>query len=831
MAGDVGKWVYYVDATTGEIINKYNDIKYFAKPAEAPHIYEKGYTAQPLQTPTYRLPPIPAVDVPSIAAPTTNGEHRDITGSILAGEGGGSVTTTGWYENTNTDYYLYNKNRWWYIYNVATSGSWSDLNTYAYRTTNSWSTTDRAEMSAAQNFHATQNYFKDVHSRNSFNNNQAYARANVHQGTNYVNAYWDGTDFHFGDGDGVDANSLATLDIAAHEYGHAWTDYTSNLAYLDESGALNESFSDIVGATVEFYLQPDGRSNYPNKVAGTADWLVGEDAWLSSTALRDMRNPSNTATVGAGNEQPSRYHGTYWYTGSGDNGGVHYNSGVQNFVYYLLSDGGSGTNDGLPYNVTGIGIQNARLVAYRVNSYKLTSSDTHASARTAWISAANDLNPSWVDSVKAAWDAVGIIDVPSTVDESFEGDSLPSGWTTGGNANWTITPTTYKHGLKSVKAGAITHSQSSYLQWTINIAAPKFLSFFIKVSSEKHYDYANFYIDGTLNTKWSGEVPWTSYCVYLGSGQHTLKWEYKKDYSVSSGSDTVWVDAVKLSPIVEAPSALSATAISVSQINLSWTDNSNNETGFKIERKEGASGTYTQVATVGANVTTYNDSGRSESTTYYYQVRAYNAGADSEYSIEAYATTFPAAPSVLEGTAVSATQINLSWTDNSTGEAGFKIERKEGASGAYTLIATVGANVTTYNDSGRSASTTYYYQVRAYNAGGDSTYSNEAMVTTPSVGGGGGGGGGGCFIATAAYGSYLAPEVQILRNFRDEYLMTNALGREFVAFYYQKSPLLANYISKYEVLRTLTRYSLTPIVYGIKISMGPIPSVSLLSMN
>lgn len=92
-------------------------------------------------------------------------------------------------------------------------------------------------------------------------------------------------------------------------------------------------------------------------------------------------------------------------------------------------------------------------------------------------------------------------------------------------------------------------------------------------------------------------------------------------------------------PPPAAPSGLTATTISPSQINLSWVDNANNETGFKIERKTGAGGTYSQIATAGTNVTAYPDTDLTGNTTYYYRVRAYNGGGDSIYTDEAYATT------------------------------------------------------------------------------------------------------------------------------------------------------------------------------------------------
>ncbi len=181
-----------------------------------------------------------------------------------------------------------------------------------------------------------------------------------------------------------------------------------------------------------------------------------------------------------------------------------------------------------------------------------------------------------------------------------------------------------------------------------------------------------------------------------------------------------------------APTDLNATAVSSSQVDLSWTDNSSSEDGFSIERKEGAAGTWAEIATVGADVTTYQDTGLEAETTYYYRIRAYKGTQYSDYSNEASDTTELAAPTDLDATVVWEDQIDLSWTDNSSNEEGFKIERKEGAAGTWAEIDTVGADVTTYQDTGLEDGTTYYYRVRAYKDTQYSDYSNEVNATTIS---------------------------------------------------------------------------------------------------
>ncbi|GKT07291.1 C1 family peptidase [Desulforhabdus sp. TSK] len=212
----------------------------------------------------------------------------------------------------------------------------------------------------------------------------------------------------------------------------------------------------------------------------------------------------------------------------------------------------------------------------------------------------------------------------------------------------------------------------------------------------------------------------------------------------SGGNSDYSKTATALTPAVltgpAAPSGLSATASSSTQINLSWVDNSSNESGFKIERCTGSGCTsFSQIATVGAGVKTYNNSGLAGGASYTYRVCAYNSSGNSKYSDAATAATpavptGPAAPSGLSATAFSSTQINLSWTDNSSNESGFKIERCKGSGcTSFSQIATLGAGVRTYNNSGLAGGASYTYRVRAYNSSGNSNYSNTATAETPAA--------------------------------------------------------------------------------------------------
>lgn len=250
----------------------------------------------------------------------------------------------------------------------------------------------------------TVDYYYTKFGRKSIDNNNFAIKSYVHYSTNYFNAFWDGSRMTYGDGSSSTNGGLplTAIDVCGHEITHGMTSKTANLVYQREPGALNEGFSDVFGNSIELWARPN-----------QASWKLGEDF---NYPIRDMSNPNAY-------KQPDTYKGTYWKdattTGcvtpgqtTNDYCGVHTNSGVLNFWYYLLVTGGSGTNDnGFAYNVSGIGLDKAGAIAYRTLTTYLTSSSTYANARTYSLQAAADLygaGGNEVTQVTNAWNAVGV---------------------------------------------------------------------------------------------------------------------------------------------------------------------------------------------------------------------------------------------------------------------------------------------------------------------------------------------------------------------------------------------------------------------------------------
>ena len=270
----------------------------------------------------------------------------------------------------------------------------SNPNNFLLDPDNGWS--DNDQKSGATAHWCTEqahDYFANTHNHLGYDNQNSKTIVYVDFGVNKNNASWGNGFIKIGEGDGQNFSSFATLDIVGHEFTHGVIKHTANLQYKYESGAINESLADIFGCMVEWEIDPTG-----------FDWLLAEDAGINKPALRSMSNPN------AFND-PDTYKGTHWYDGYNDNGGVHSNSGVMNHWFYLLAEGGTGTNDlSYTYNVSSIGKDKAANIAFNMLNY-LNPLASFADARNASLQSATALygaiSPEY-DAVNEAWCAVGV---------------------------------------------------------------------------------------------------------------------------------------------------------------------------------------------------------------------------------------------------------------------------------------------------------------------------------------------------------------------------------------------------------------------------------------
>ncbi len=236
-------------------------------------------------------------------------------------------------------------------------------------------TSQRADVDAHYYAGAVYDYYYNTFNRNSFDNNGATLRSTVHYGRNYNNAFWNGAQMVYGDGDGTTFRSLSgALDVVAHELTHAVTERTAGLEYQYQSGALNESISDTFGVFLD-----------------KGDYLVGEDVYTPNIAGDALRSLSNPSLYG----QPENMSG--YVNTTSDNGGVHTNSGIPNKAAYLT--------------ISSLGTAVAEKIYYRALTVYLAPQSNFSDARAALLAAAADLYGSGstqYNAVKSAWTQVGV---------------------------------------------------------------------------------------------------------------------------------------------------------------------------------------------------------------------------------------------------------------------------------------------------------------------------------------------------------------------------------------------------------------------------------------
>ena len=382
----MARWQVFVDAQTGEVFDHFNAIHTAAGREGGVDFEVVSLEAEAFGH------ALVAVDGPT-------------TGTGTSTFGGSKSLST--YLSGGT-YYLYDTSRTnGYIRTLSAGGSSSLPGQYVTDSNNNWSaTSQKAAVDAHWGAAKVYDYYKNTHGRNSFNGAGASITSSVnaifYTGSGYTanNAAWNGSQMAYGDGDGQQFRALVDLDVCAHELTHAVTQYTANLIYRNESGALNEAMSDIMAVMVD-----------------RDDWTIGELSYtpgISGDALRSMSNPP------AG-DQPDNYAARY--TGTGDNGGVHINSGIFNKAAYLMAQGG--TFRGIA--TASIGRARTEKVWYRALTRYFSSSTGYSGARSGVLQATADLYGSTSATYRSVQNAFAAVGIGSPALWEGGGDSFAEG--------------------------------------------------------------------------------------------------------------------------------------------------------------------------------------------------------------------------------------------------------------------------------------------------------------------------------------------------------------------------------------------------------------------
>ncbi|WP_436532460.1 M4 family metallopeptidase [Actinoplanes sp. HUAS TT8] len=258
---------------------------------------------------------------------------------------------------------------------------------------------DAAVNRAYDGFGATRTFYRDVFQRDSIDGRGMRLQGYVHRGTRYNNAFWDGSEMVFGDGDGeVFTDFTGSLDVIAHELGHGITEHTANLEYHNQSGALNESLSDVAGSMVKQWALQQS--------ADQADWLIGAEVFtpsIDADALRSMKAPGTAFDNKLFGKDPQPDHMDRFVelpdTEDGDNGGVHINSGIPNKAFYLVATGIGGNSWEAPGHIW-----------YESLKASTSTTEFQAFADTTYNKAAElyGADSTQQQAVKEAWTQVGI---------------------------------------------------------------------------------------------------------------------------------------------------------------------------------------------------------------------------------------------------------------------------------------------------------------------------------------------------------------------------------------------------------------------------------------
>ncbi|EOO58638.1 hypothetical protein IKE_06253, partial [Bacillus cereus VD196] len=395
-----GKYYYFIEADSGNILDKYNTAQNFDA-----HTNKKSPLRVTMETKeTHNDTNDDSENLPE------EGQLDPVVGENTIGKGTGvlgdskSIQTT----KVGSKYYLQDNTRGAKILTLVDGmeigrSLWKDNDNVFHQPD------DAAAVDAHFYTGVAYDYYKNKHNRNSYDNKGAPIKSIINVDIMENNAMFNGKYLVYWAGDGKTYRSNAgSLDVVGHEFTHGVTDASSNLIYMNESGALNEALSDLFGTLIEYEYY----SKHPKQ--GKPNWDFGEDVYIDGkTVDRSLRDPASVyleaPLIDIEGKNHIRYpdHYSKLFTGSEDSGGVHVNSSIINKASYLLANGG--THYGV--TVKGIGNEKVGKIYYLANTEMFTEYTGFSLARAGLEQAAAKLygvNSEEVKAVKAAYDAVGI---------------------------------------------------------------------------------------------------------------------------------------------------------------------------------------------------------------------------------------------------------------------------------------------------------------------------------------------------------------------------------------------------------------------------------------
>jgi Zn-dependent metalloprotease/fibronectin type 3 domain-containing protein len=537
----------------------------------------------------------------------------------------------------------------------------------------------------------TYDFYWSYHNRDSIDNAGMTLKSHVHYDVGYCNAFWDGSRMTYGDNSGTTGCFIVVDDVVAHEMTHGVTEYESGLIYSYQSGAINESFSDIWGEWIDL---TNGKGND----APAVRWQVGEDTSIG--AIRNMKDPTVFG-------DPDRMDSPNYYHGSGDNGGVHINSGVGNKAAYLITDGD--TFNG--YTVTGIGVTKAAKIYYEVQTNILTPSSNYYALYLGLYQACNNLvgtsgitadDCTQVRNATLATEMDHYPPPPPAANDDFDAATVISSLPYTDSVNTAGATTAADDPTFSCVSDK--RNNSVWYRYTPDAATALTFN-----TTGSDYD--------TVLAVWTGSRgSLTSVACNDDSGGLQSKVTFAASagvtYSIEIASYGAGGGSLKLNALLPIPAAPTNLAASdgtfTDKVQVTWTASAT-ATYYEVYRATSASGTKSLLG--GPAASPYNDTTATPGITYYYWAKACSGSGCSGFSTSDTGwrnLTAPTGVAASDGTFTD--KVQISWTASS-GATSYQVYRAASAAGTKAGPANTAA--TSVNDTAATPGVTYYYFVKA----------------------------------------------------------------------------------------------------------------------